>query len=74
MGEVTSTTNIAHHLGADKGNISRELADLLHIGKIVKGEKQGRAVPYHLVGRDESTPESSHAPASADGAPAAADS
>jgi DNA-binding transcriptional ArsR family regulator len=48
MGEITSTSNIAQHLGKDKGNVSREIAELLKAGKVIKGERDGRMVPYHL--------------------------
>jgi hypothetical protein len=51
LGDVTSTTAIARHLHKDKANVSRELADLIQAGKVVKGERDGRVVPYFLVGQ-----------------------
>lgn len=48
LGEVASTTNIAQHLDYDKGNVSRELAEMLRHGRVVRGPKQGRVVPYRL--------------------------
>lgn len=48
LGETPSTTRIATHLGKDKGNVSRELANLVATGKVIKGEKQGREQPYWL--------------------------
>jgi len=49
LGEVSSTTNIARHLHKDIANVSHELADLMQAGKVVKGQKDGRVVPYFLV-------------------------
>ena len=31
----------------DKGNVSKELANLIHKHKVVKGEKVGKEVPYY---------------------------
>lgn len=59
LGQVASTVAIARHLGADKGNVSHELAALLHLGHVVKGHKQGRIVPYHLVA-DPALPPTAH--------------
>jgi hypothetical protein len=50
LGEVSSTTNIARHLRKDKGNVSHELAELIQAGKVVKGQRDGRVVPYFLGG------------------------
>ena len=52
LGETPSTTRIATHLGKDKGNVSRELANLVATGKVIKGEKQGREQPYWLPAAD----------------------
>ncbi len=46
----SSTTNIARHLRKHKGNVSHELAELIQSGKVVKGPKDGRVVPYFLGG------------------------
>jgi predicted transcriptional regulator len=48
LGETPTTTRIAMHLGKDKGNVSRELANLVATGKVIRGEKQGREQPYWL--------------------------
>ena len=50
VGEVSSTTAIARHLHKDAGNVSRELADLIQAGRVVRGERDGRVVPYFLLG------------------------
>jgi hypothetical protein len=48
LGEVTSTTNIARYLGKDMANVGHDLADLVQVGKVVKGLRDGRVVPYYL--------------------------
>ena len=47
LGELPTTTQIARLLGKDKGNVSRDLADLVSSGEVIKGEKVGREVPYY---------------------------
>ena len=47
LGELPTTTKIARLLGKDKGNVSRDLADMVSSGEVIKGEKVGREVPYH---------------------------
>lgn len=49
MGEAPCTSSIASHLGKDKGQVSRALAELLAMGKVVKLEKDGRTQPYGLA-------------------------
>ena len=48
MGELPTTTRIAAHIGRDKGNTSRQLAELVRGGHVLKGEKVGRQQPYRL--------------------------
>ena len=48
VGELATTTSIATHLDADKGNISRALVDLVMSNQIVRLPKAGRQVPYTL--------------------------
>lgn len=48
LGELATTAHIAQHLGKNKGNVSRALADLALVGKVIKGQKQGREQPYTL--------------------------
>ena len=43
---LTTSTAIAKHLGKSQANISRELADLLNTGKLKKGARVGKEVPY----------------------------
>ena len=54
MGEVASTGAIADHLGRNKGNVSRCLADLLKEGHVIKAPRQGRVQPYLLPDRTPS--------------------
>jgi hypothetical protein len=48
MGELSGTTRIATHLGKDKGNISRALAEMVRDGQVTPGEKEGRVKPWCL--------------------------
>jgi RecA-family ATPase len=48
-GELATTASIAAHLGKDKGNVSKELGELVGLGKVIKGEKVGKNQPYSLV-------------------------
>jgi hypothetical protein len=56
LGEAPSTTNIARYLGQDVASVSHDLADLLPAGKVVKGPRDGRVVPYLLVGHPPQLP------------------
>jgi len=49
MGMMATTSNIAKHLKEKPSNVSRELKILLNQGKIMKGEKVGKAQPYLLA-------------------------
>lgn len=49
LGGEATTTDIAEHLGMDKGNVSRGLAELVQAGRVVRGERQGRTVLYRLL-------------------------
>lgn len=46
MGETPTTASIATHLGRDKAQVSRALAELVTTGQVLKGPKQGRTQPY----------------------------
>ena len=48
LGEAAITTRIASHLGKDKGNVSRKIADLLASGQLEKGNRAGKQQPYVL--------------------------
>jgi len=50
MGKVPTTTRIASVTDQKKGNVSRDIADLLNAGFITKGKKQGREQPYYIPG------------------------
>ncbi len=50
LGEVPTTTISARLLGKHRANVSRELAELIQAGQLVKGPKDGRLVPYLLAG------------------------
>lgn len=47
--ELPTPTAIADTLKRDKGNIARELAELVNKGLLRKGEKVGRKQPYYTV-------------------------
>jgi len=53
LGGEATTKEIAEHLGKNKGSISRVLADLINEGKILRGRKKGKEVPYRLAGLPE---------------------
>ena len=44
---LPTTKAIAEHAGRDPGNVSRELARLVDLGVVIRGEKAGRQVPYY---------------------------
>lgn len=46
--QLATSTTIAKHLGMHQGNVSRELAELLRLGKIVKTPRAGKDQPYIL--------------------------
>jgi hypothetical protein len=53
VGGKSTTTEIAHHLDKDKGQVSRWIADLVNDGKVIRGKKDGRSGPYHLPDYEE---------------------
>ena len=48
-GDVPTTTKIANQAGIDKAYVSRMLAELVASGLVIRGEKSGREVPYHVL-------------------------
>jgi len=48
MGELPTTTRIAQHVGRNKGNVSRQLAELVRGGHVLKDARVGRQQPYRL--------------------------
>jgi hypothetical protein len=46
---LPTTTKIACHLNLNKSNVNSDLRDLEREGKIIKGEKRGRELPYILA-------------------------
>jgi len=50
LGGRGSTTQIARQSGMHKGNVSRELAELLDEGKVEQLPKEGRETPYRIRG------------------------
>jgi len=46
IGEVATTTRIAQQANMNRGNVSRTVAELIAMGKVRKGKKIGREVPY----------------------------
>jgi hypothetical protein len=51
MGELSTTTRIASHVGRDKPSVSRALAEMVNKGKVAKGAKVGRQQPYLIPGQ-----------------------
>jgi hypothetical protein len=49
LGELATTTNVAQHIGKDRGNVGKAMADLLNEGRVTKGKKDGRQQPYKRV-------------------------
>jgi hypothetical protein len=51
LGELESatTSRLAQYLSKREPNISAELAELIKKGHVVKGERQGRTIPYMLT-------------------------
>lgn len=47
-GQIPTTQRIARYLNKEASHISRELGELLATGKVIKGAKQGKEVPYVL--------------------------
>lgn len=50
LGGEATTKEISEYTGQNKGTVSKLLADLLNEGKVTRGERQGKEVPYRLVG------------------------
>jgi hypothetical protein len=48
-GQPATNKRIADHLDTNKGSINHLLADLVAAGKIRKGFKSGREIPYELI-------------------------
>jgi RecA-family ATPase len=48
-GEIPTTRRIAKRLNKDDSNISHALADLQAVGRVKRGEKVGREMPYQVV-------------------------
>jgi hypothetical protein len=48
LGGESTTTEVAKHLGADAGNVSRAVGDLAATGRLLRGERRGKYVPYRL--------------------------
>ncbi len=44
---IPTGTNIARRLNLDKSNVNADLKELEQEGKVIKGNKQGREVPYY---------------------------
>lgn len=49
LGGQSTVTELAEYLGKQAGNISRELNELVAKGKVKRGERNGRQVPYLLL-------------------------
>ncbi len=49
LGGAATTSDLAEHLGKDKAQVSRTLAELITTGDVRKGRRTGRAVPYRLA-------------------------
>jgi DNA-binding transcriptional ArsR family regulator/Mrp family chromosome partitioning ATPase len=49
LGGEATTQELAEHTGKDKGNVSHTLADLVNGRMVIRGERRGREVPYHLI-------------------------
>jgi hypothetical protein len=47
MGELPTTTRISERTGIDRGNVSHAFSDLVNEGHLIRGDKQGREVPYY---------------------------
>jgi len=48
VGELTTQTKIAKHIGAHSSHVSRALSELVTSGKLIRGEKVGKEQPYHV--------------------------
>jgi hypothetical protein len=49
LGGISTTTTLAKQLDLDPGQVSRVLASLVEKRLIMRGEREGRSVPYQLV-------------------------
>ncbi len=48
LGGEATVKEISEHLGKNKGQVSKILASLACEGRVIKGERQGKEVPYRL--------------------------
>jgi hypothetical protein len=64
LGGEATTTQVAQHLGEDKGNISRAIAKLVEQGKLERGPKRGKEQFYCLpgTGNQEARPNHGRSP------------
>ena len=53
LGGTATITQVARWLGQKAPNVSREINELIAKGHLIRGEREGRAVPYSLP-NDES--------------------
>lgn len=49
LGGQASLTEIADWLNQKKPNVFRELNELIKKGKVIRGEKEGKTIPYRLI-------------------------
>jgi hypothetical protein len=49
MMEIPTTTKIARHINQDTANVSRKIGALVTDGKMKRGERVGREVPYDVL-------------------------
>jgi hypothetical protein len=56
LGGEGTTTAVAEYLRKDKGNVSREITDLVQKAKLERGQKQGREQRYRLPGAVKQAP------------------
>jgi AAA domain/IclR helix-turn-helix domain len=64
LGGEATTTQVAQHLGKDKGNISRAITTLVEQGKLERGPKRGKEQFYRLPGtaNQEASPHHGRSP------------
>jgi len=55
LGGETTISEVADCLGRDRGNIAREMSELVARGIVKRGQKAGKKVPYLLVTRIQSS-------------------
>jgi hypothetical protein len=56
LGGQATTRQVATFLKKDEGNVSREIAELISKGKLLRCPKQGREQPYRLPGAPDQVP------------------